>query len=280
MTEPIMLFETNYGYEFKRESKTELKISKSAWNQIHMVGLNKPIIDGVATIIFSKTANGIIVTKTLNDQKFIGNFSNAEWQYIKDWVRCPEKREELTAEYIKSMKPEEIKKRNIENFRAQFESEEYKKGLQEAYDKIQDYQTPPQDEKELTRAMVDSWSFEELKNKIKEDYKPQLSSSKNESAFSAAWRQSHYKVNRHKGEVIWDTVSPYAYDYQIVWDIRLGLIRDTKDDNYLKGVKIYNPNNKKEFLDSFFGEGKRPDIFDKSDVPGVIEVENDPNLPF
>lgn len=271
--------ETNYDYILENE-QTSIKISKKVWEQVKHSRPGVAFNDGLATVIFYKTIGGTRIQKTFKDKKIVIVVDDITWRYIWNWILHPEKRNELTAEYIKSMSPEETKKRNIENFRAQFESEEYKKGMQEAYDKIQDYQTPPQDEKELTRNMVDSWSFEELKEKInKEGYKAQVYS-KGESAFSAQWRQNHYKVNRQKGEVIWDTVSPYAYDYQIVWDIRLGLIRDKKDDNYLKGVKTYNPNNKKEFLDSFFGEGKRPDIFDKSDVPGVIEVENDPNLPF
>lgn len=277
----IRINEEQYDYVIDN-GKFEMKISKKIWEQLKYSKPGEKITYGGDTFVFYKDSFGVTIQKTCipMNKSFVMNTDLITWQYIKDWVRCPEKREELTAEYIKNMNPEETKKRNIENFRAQFESEDYKKGVQEAYDKIQDYQTPSQDEKELTQKMVDSWSFEELKKKIKEEgYKAHVYS-QGESAFSAAWRQSHYKVNRQKGEVIWDTVSPYAYDYQIVWDIRLGLIRDTKDDNYLKGVKTYNPNNKKEFLDSFFGEGKRPDIFDKSDVPGVIEVENDPNLPF
>ena len=224
--------ETNYDYVLENE-QTSIKISKKVWEQVKHSRPGVAFNDGLATVIFYKTIGGTRIQKTFKDKKIVMVVDDIAWRYIWNWILHPEKRDELTAEYIKSMRPEEIKKRNIENFRAQFESEEYKKGLQEAYDKIQDYQTPPQDEKELTRAMVDSWSFEELKNKLrKEGYKPQLYSSKNESAFSGAWRQSHYRIVKGTNgkKVDWDTISPYAYDYQIVWDIKMGHIQDKKFD--------------------------------------------------
>ena len=228
----IKISETNYDYVFQNE-QISLTISKKVWGQARHSKPGEVFNDGIATVIFYKTIGGIRIQKTFKDKKIVLLIDDITWRYMWNWTLYPEKREELTAEYIKSMRPEEIKKRNIENFRAQFESEEYKKGLQEAYDKIQDYQTPPQDEKELTRAMVDSWSFEELKNKLrKEGYKPQLYSSKNESAFSGAWRQSHYRIVKGTNgkKVDWDTISPYAYDYQIVWDIKMGHIQDKKFD--------------------------------------------------
>lgn len=122
--------ETKYDYEFKENDRVKLKISKKAWERIHEVGLDKPLVDGNATFIFRKNNFGILINKKFNGKNFSESIDNISWQYIKDWVRCHDKRKELTEEYIKNMSPEEIKKRNIARFKTQFETPEYKASME------------------------------------------------------------------------------------------------------------------------------------------------------
>lgn len=243
----ITPIETDFGYEFKSEKRVELKISKNSWKQIHIIGLDKPIMDGIASITFSKTPNGISVCKKLKDVEMIGNFTTMDWEYIKNWVKYPERRDELTAEYKNCMKPEEVEKRKIEKFAEQFDpnNPENQKKKDEAYAKIEvveegtvgvsgDTGNKPE-EKILTKEMVDTLTFDELKEKIvKEKYKAPNYAKSQQSIFSEAWRKSHWQLKNMGGKIglFWDSVSPYAYDYQIVWDIMMNMIFEEKNTNY------------------------------------------------
>ena len=284
----ITAIETDFGYEFKSEKRTELKIAKSAWKQIHTIGLDKPIMDGVASITFSKTPNGISVCKKLKDMEMIGNFTTMDWEYIKKWVKCPEKRDELTAEYKNYMKPEEVEKRKIEKFAEQFDpnNPENQKKKDEAYSKIEvveegtvgvsgDTGNKPE-EKILTKEMVDTLTFAELKEKIvKEKYKAPNYAKNQQSIFSEAWRKSHWQLKNMGGKIglFWDSVSPYAYDYQIVWDIMINMIFEEKNTYYTH--KTYQ--NVKDQVKCWEEKAQKQN---KPNQKVEIDVLNDVELPF
>lgn len=284
----ITPIETDFGYEFKSEKRVELKISKNSWKQIHIIGLDKPIMDGIASITFSKTPNGISVCKKLKDMEMIGNFTTMDWEYIKKWVKYPEKRDELTAEYKNYMKPEEVEKRKIEKFAEQFDpnNPENQKKKDEAYAKIEvveegtvgvsgDTGNKPE-EKILTREMVDTLTFAELKEKIvKEKYKAPNYAKSQQSIFSEAWRKSHWQLKNMGGKIglFWDSVSPYAYDYQIVWDIMINMIFEEKNTHYTH--KTYQ--NVKDQVKCWEEKAQKQN---KPNQKVEIDVLNDVELPF
>lgn len=126
----IKISETNYDYIFDN-GQFSLIISKNTWKQLPQSKPGDMLRDGDATVIFSKTSNGIKIQKTFRGKQLVLNLDEKTWEYIKKWIRCPEKRDELTAKYKDYMKPEAVKQRSIERFKAQFENPEYIKQYQQ-----------------------------------------------------------------------------------------------------------------------------------------------------
>lgn len=127
----ICIHEKQYDYVIDN-GKFEMKISKKIWEQLRYSKPGEKITYGSDTFIFYKDSFGIKIQKTCTsmNKNFVMNTDLTTWQYIKDWIRCHDKRKELTEEYIKNMSPEEIKKRNIARFTAQFETPEYKAAME------------------------------------------------------------------------------------------------------------------------------------------------------
>ncbi len=283
----IKISETNFDYVFENEQLT-MKISKNIWKQLPKSTLGDVLKDGNDTVIFSKTPNGIKIQKTFKDKFLVFNTDEYTWEYIKKWVRHPEKRDELTAEYKNYMKPEEVEKRKIEKFAEQFDpnNPENQKKKDEAYAKIEvveegtvgvsgDTGNKPE-EKILTREMVDTLTFAELKEKIvKEKYKAPNYAKSQQSIFSEAWRKSHWQLKNMGGKIglFWDCVSPYAYDYQIVWDIMINMIFEEKNTYYTH--KTYQ--NVKDQVKCWEEKAQKQN---KPNQKVEIDVLNDVELPF
>lgn len=155
----IKISETNYDYVFENEQLT-MKISKNIWKQLPKSTLGDVLKDGNDTVIFSKTPNGIKIQKTFKDKFLVFNTDEYTWGYIKKWVKYPERRDELTAEYKDYMKPEAVKQRSIERFKAQFENPEYIKQYQQQQAVIE----AARKERERLQRLVD-----EKKQKEKEE---------------------------------------------------------------------------------------------------------------
>ena len=283
----IKISETNYDYVFENEQLT-MKISKNIWKQLPKSTLGDVLKDGNDTVIFSKTPNGIKIQKTFKDKFLVFNTDEYTWEYIKQWVKYPEKRDELAAEYKNYMKPEEVEKRKIEKFAEQFDpnNPENQKKKEEAYSKIEvveegtvgvsgDTGNKPE-EKILTREMVDTLTFDELKEKIvKEKYKAPNYAKSQQSIFSEAWRKSHWQLKNMGGKIglFWDSVSPYAYDYQIVWDIMINMIFEEKNTHYTH--KTYQ--NVKDQVKCWEEKAQKQN---KPNQKVEIDVLNDVELPF
>lgn len=283
----IKISETNYDYIFENEQLT-MKISKNIWKQLPKSTLGDVLKDGNDTVIFSKTPNGIKIQKTFKDKFLVFNTDEYTWEYIKKWVKYPEKRDELTAEYKNYMKPEEVEKRKIEKFAEQFDpnNPENQKKKDEAYAKIEvveegtvgisgDTGNNPE-EKILTKEMVDTLTFDELKEKIvKEKYKAPNYAKSQQSIFSEAWRKSHWQLKNMGGKIglFWDSVSPYAYDYQIVWDIMINMIFEEKNTHYTH--KTYQ--NVKDQVKCWEEKAQKQN---KPNQKVEIDVLNDVELPF
>lgn len=283
----IKISETTYDYVFENEQLT-MKISKNIWKQLPKSTLGDVLKDGNDTVIFSKTPNGIKIQKTFKDKFLVFNTDEYTWEYIKKWVRYPEKRDELTAEYKDYMKPEEVEKRKIEKFAEQFDpnNPENQKKKDEAYAKIEvveegtvgisgDTGNNPE-EKILTKEMVDTLTFDELKEKIvKEKYKAPNYAKSQQSIFSEAWRKSHWQLKNMGGKIglFWDSVSPYAYDYQIVWDIMINMIFEEKNTYYTH--KTYQ--NVKDQVKCWEEKAQKQN---KPNQKVEIDVLNDVELPF
>jgi len=283
----IKISETNYDYVFENEQLT-MKISKNIWKQLPKSTLGDVLKDGNDTVIFSKTPNGIKIQKTFKDKFLVFNTDEYTWEYIKKWVKYPEKRDEFTAEYKNYMKPEEVEKRKIEKFAEQFDpnNPENQKKKEEAYSKIEvveegtvgvsgDTGNKPE-EKILTREMVDTLTFDELKEKIvKEKYKAPNYAKSQQSIFSEAWRKSHWQLKNMGGKIglFWDSVSPYAYDYQIVWDIMINMIFEEKNTHYTH--KTYQ--NVKDQVKCWEEKAQKQN---KPNQKVEIDVLNDVELPF
>lgn len=283
----IKISETNYDYVFESEQLT-MRISKNIWKQLPKSTLGDVLKDGNDTVIFSKTPNGIKIQKTFKDKFLVFNTDEYTWEYIKKWVKYPEKRDELTAEYNKYMKPEEVEKRKIEKFAEQFDpnNPENQKKKEEAYSKIEvveegtvgisgDTGNKPE-EKILTKEMVDTLTFAELKEKIvKEKYKAPNYAKSQQSIFSEAWRKNHWQLKNMGGKIgiFWDCVSPYAYDYQIVWDIMINMIFEEKNTYYTH--KTYQ--NVKDQVKCWEEKAQKQN---KPNQKVEIDVLNDVELPF
>lgn len=283
----IKISETTYDYVFENEQLT-MKISKNIWKQLPKSTLGDVLKDGNDTVIFSKTPNGIKIQKTFKDKFLVFNTDEYTWEYIKKWVKYPEKRDELTTEYKNYMKPEEVEKRKIEKFAEQFDpnNPENQKKKDEAYAKIEvveegtvgvsgDTGNKPE-EKILTKEMVDTLTFDELKEKIvKEKYKAPNYAKSQQSIFSEAWRKSHWQLKNMGGKIglFWDSVSPYAYDYQIVWDIMINMIFEEKNTHYTH--KTYQ--NVKDQVKCWEEKAQKQN---KPNQKVEIDILNDVELPF
>lgn len=283
----IKISETNFDYVFENEQLT-MKISKNIWKQLPKSTLGDVLKDGNDTVIFSKTPNGIKIQKTFKDKFLVFNTDEYTWEYIKKWVKYPERRDELTTEYKNYMKPEEVEKRKIEKFAEQFDpnNPENQKKKEEAYAKIEvveegtvgisgDTGNKPE-EKILTKEMVDTLTFDELKEKIvKEKYKAPNYAKSQQSIFSEAWRKSHWQLKNMGGKIglFWDSVSPYAYDYQIVWDIMINMIFEEKNTHYTH--KTYQ--NVKDQVKCWEEKAQKQN---KPNQKVEIDVLNDVELPF
>ena len=277
----IKISETTYDYVFENEQLT-MKISKNIWKQLPKSTLGDVLKDGNDTVIFSKTPNGIKIQKTFKDKFLVFNTDEYTWGYIKKWVKYPEKRDELTAEYKNYMKPEEVEKRKIDKFAEQFNpnNPENQKKKDEAYAKIEVVEegtaSNDPEEKILTREMVDTLTFDELKEKIvKEKYKAPNYAKSQQSIFSEAWRKSHWQLKNMGGKIglFWDSVSPYAYDYQIVWDIMINMIFEEKNTHYTH--KTYQ--NVKDQVKCWEEKAQKQN---KPNQKVEIDVLNDVELPF
>lgn len=153
----IKISETNYDYIFQND-QISLKISKKIWRQLPQSKPGDALKDGNDTVVFSKTSNGIKIQKTFRDKQLVLSVDEKTWEYIKKWIRCPEKRDELTAEYKDYMKPEAVKQRSIERFKAQFENPEYIKQYQEQQARIE----AARKERERLQRLVDEKKQKEM----------------------------------------------------------------------------------------------------------------------
>ena len=283
----INIKETEFGYTFQNE-QVSLTISKKTWGEVKHSKPGDVLNDGIATVIFYKTSDGTRIQKTFKDKKIVMVVDDVTWRYMWNWILHPEKRDELTAEYKNRMKPEEVEKRKIEKFAEQFDpnNPENQKKKDEAYAKIEvveegtvgvsgDTGNKPE-EKILTKEMVDTLTFDELKEKIvKEKYKAPNYAKSQQSIFSEAWRKSHWQLKNMGGKIglFWDSVSPYAYDYQIVWDIMINMIFEEKNTHYTH--KTYQ--NVKDQVKCWEEKAQKQN---KPNQKVEIDVLNDVELPF